>query len=326
MRILQVNSARDVGGGETHVLELVETLRERGHQVEVAGRRDGPLHPGFQLPFLNSADMLTALRLRSILRREGFDILHAHVARDYTIAAAAAWGIRGLKLVFTRHLLYPVRRHVLYKRVDGWIAPTSQILKTLEPLSPKKSVVIPNWVDVQKFAYRPHNLHRPVTVGLIGQISPHKGHNDAIEAMHSLGHEFRLLIAGKGNASYEAILKRKAAGLAVEFFGFASLPDFFDRTDILIMPSWEEPFGIVLLEAMASGVPAVATDRGGPPEILHGVLIAPRDPRALAQAIKGLAADAERRSAIVRSAREHVEKNFDIRRVVPLIEDFYHCI
>ena len=147
--------------------------------------------------------------------------------------------------------------------VQGGLTPAGQstVLKVGLPgfvsttetaLSPKKSVVISNWVDVQKFAYRPHNLHRPVTVGLIGQISPHKGHNDAIEAMRSLGREFRLLIAGKGNASYEAILKRKAAGLAVEFFGFASLPDFFDRTDILIMPSWEEPFGIVLQEAMAS--------------------------------------------------------------------------
>ena len=64
----------------------------------------------------------------------------------------------------------------------------------------------------------------------------------------------------------------------------------------------------------------------GPPQRPVRTLIAPRDPRALAQAIKGLAADPERRSAIVRNAREHVEKNFDIRRVVPLIEDFYHCI
>src|SRR6266571_7814299 len=102
MRILQVSSARELGGGETHVLQLVEALRKRGHDVVVAGRKDGPLRPDIAL---------SALRLRSTLKHERFDIIHGHVARDYTIVAAAAWGIRRLKVVFTRHLLYPVRKH-----------------------------------------------------------------------------------------------------------------------------------------------------------------------------------------------------------------------
>src|SRR5262245_52658303 len=99
MRILQVSSARSLGGGETHVLELVEALRKRGHAVTVAGRRDGPLNPDIILPFLNSADLFTAHRLRSAIKREQFDVLHAHVARDYTISAAAAWGVESLKVV-----------------------------------------------------------------------------------------------------------------------------------------------------------------------------------------------------------------------------------
>src|SRR5262244_3802294 len=240
MRILQVNSARNLGGGETHVLELVDGLRGRGHTVVVAGRREGPLHPDVTLPFLNSADLFTMIRLRSVIQRGQFDVVHAHVARDYTIVAAAAWGMGEPKVVFTRHLLYPVRKHFLYKRVNGWIAPTAQMLKTLEPLKPKYSAVIPNWVDVQKLPYRPHAFHGPVTVGLIGQISPHKGHDDAVEAIRQLSGEFRLLIAGKGEARYEAALRKKAAGLRVEFVGFVSLPEFFEKTDILIVPSWEE--------------------------------------------------------------------------------------
>ena len=76
MRILQVNSARALGGGETHVLQLVEALRVRGHEVRVAGRRDGPLNPDIAL---------TALRLRQTLKQEHVDVVHAHVARDYTI-------------------------------------------------------------------------------------------------------------------------------------------------------------------------------------------------------------------------------------------------
>jgi glycosyltransferase involved in cell wall biosynthesis len=327
MRILQVNSARRLGGGETHVLELVEALRRRGHGVVVAGRSNGPLHTDIRLPFINSADIFTAWRLRRILRKESFDILHAHVARDYAVCAAAAWGIAKPKIIFTRHLLYPVRAHAFYGRVDGWIAPTSQILKTLQPLSPRMSAVIPNWVDVEKFAYRPHALHSPLTVGLLGQISPHKGHDDAIEAMRELGLGFRLVVAGTGDPKYVQTLKEKSVGLQVDFPGFVSARDFFETVDVLAVPSWEEPFGIVVLEAMATGIPVIATGRGGPlemiPSPLHGILVPPRQPAALANAIRCLTADEKRRSEITRHARAHVEENFDIGRVVPQIEGFY---
>jgi glycosyltransferase involved in cell wall biosynthesis len=330
MRILQVSSAQELGGGETHFLELVDSLRNRGHEVVVAGRRKGPLKPEIELPFINSGDVFTALRLRSILKKRSFDILHAHVARDYTITAAAAWNLSKTKVVFTRHLLLPVRRHALYRRVDAWLAPTSQILKTLEPLSPKLSAVIPNWVDTGKFLYRSHPLHDPVTIGLLGQISPHKGHDDALDALRRLGTGFRLLIAGKGEPGYIDDLKKRSVGVPVDFVGFAELTEFFPMIDILAVPSWEEPFGIVLLEAMASGVPVVATNSGGPAEIirsaLYGVLVPPRDPAALAAAIQSLAEDAARRQLISKNAREFVETNFDIRIVVPRVEDFYRRV
>jgi glycosyltransferase involved in cell wall biosynthesis len=330
MRILQVSSAYELGGGETHFLELVDALRRRGHHVVVAGRRDGPLKPEVELPFVNSVDFVTAFGLRSLLKKESFDILHAHVARDYTLAAASAWKIPKLKVLCTRHLLLPVRRHVLYRRVDGWIAPTAQILKTLEPLAPRESCVIPNWVDTVKFQYRLHPAHDPVMIGLLGEISPHKGHDDAIEAMRHLGSGFRLLIAGRGESRYVDALKRKSVGLPVDFIGFIAPDRLFGMIDILVVPSWEEPFGIVLLEGMASGIPVVAADRGGPREIissaLYGTLVPPRDPGALANEVRLLAGDSERRAAISKSARELVEKNFDIRIIVPKVEDFYRRV
>jgi glycosyltransferase involved in cell wall biosynthesis len=173
-------------------------------------------------------------------------------------------------------------------------------------------VVIPNWVDTQNFAYRPHAPHKPVRVGLIGQISPHKGHDDAVEAMRELGSGFQLMIAGQGEAAYITKLKRKAAGLAVAFVGFVSLPGYFAEIDVLIVPSWQEPFGIVTLEAMSAGIPVIGT---GPVDVLRGTLIPPRDPSALAQAIRSFKPDS--------TAREHVERNFDIRTVIPRIEEFY---
>lgn len=325
MRILQINSANNLGGGETHVLELVDSLRKRGHEVTVAGRRGGAVRAQVHFPFRNSADIFTALRLRRYLKRTRFDIVHAHVARDYTVVAAAAWGLP-VKLIFTRHLLYPVRSNPLYRRVDGWIAPTSQMMARLAPLRPKRFAVIPNWVDLDKFGYSPHPVHLPVNLGLLGQISPHKGHEDVIEALRQLGSGYRLIVAGKGEESYVARLKQQTGKLPVEFAGFAEFREFFEKIDILLAPSWEEPFGIVLLESMATGVPVISTAAGGPLEIIRhetdGVLVPPRNPPALVAAVRSLAEPGVR-EGIIEHARNRVEADFDIRKVIPKVEAFY---
>jgi glycosyltransferase involved in cell wall biosynthesis len=133
--------------------------------------------------------------------------------------------------------------------------------------------------------------------------------------MRELGPGFRLLIAGQGEPGYLKSLKRRAAGLPIEFVGYVSLPEYFDEIDVLIVPSWQEPFGIVTLEAMASGIPVVGT---GPAEILRGTLIPPRNPSALADAIRDATLDP--------TARDHVVGKFDIRTVVPKIEEFYASV
>jgi glycosyltransferase involved in cell wall biosynthesis len=326
MRILQVNSASQLGGGETHVIELVRELRSRGHEVRTAGREGGPLEPDFAWRFRNAFDLLTARELRRTLKQHAFDVIHAHVARDYPLVTAAAWKVP-VKVVLTRHLLYPVRTTPLYRRVDGWIAPTQQILSTLSALQPRSAVVIPNWVDLQKFPFQPHALHNPVTLGILGQISPHKGHDDAVEAVRLLGNDYKLLIAGKGDASYQEQLAERAAKLPVDFLGFVSLPEFFKRIDILLVPSWEEPFGIVLLEAMASGIPVISTAAGGPLDIIQpeasGLLVPPKDPAALADAVVAML---RIRDDVVAGARKRVEDHFDIKAVIPKVERFYESL
>jgi len=325
MRILQVNSAVTLGGAEMHVLDLTHALRALGHDVVVAGRRGSPVAPHLELPFYNSADIYSAYRLRQFLKANRFDIVHVHVARDYPVVAAAVTRLVP-KLVATRHLLYPIRLNRLYKRIDGWITPTAQIQKSLAPLRPKASRVIPNWVDVEKFVYRPHAFHRPINLSMLGQVSPHKGHDDAVAALKFLGSDYRLLIAGEGEEHYLRTLNADARGMAVEFLGRVDPRTLFETADILLAPSWEEPFGIVLLEAMASGIPVIATNAGGPREIirpeLDGVLVPAKNPQALAAAVHKLSNDVSRAS-ITQNARRRVEAEFDLRKIVPMVEGFY---
>jgi glycosyltransferase involved in cell wall biosynthesis len=170
-------------------------------------------------------------------------------------------------------------------------------------------------------------LRDPIVIGLLGQVSPHKGHDDAIDMIERLGAGFRLLIGGTGNDDYVATLRARARALPVEFAGFVQTREFLERIDVLILPSWEEPFGIVVVEAMAAGVNVVATDAGGPPEILDfgkaGVLVPPRNPDALATAIRALTGDPGRSALLRRHARNRAVERYDISQVVPRIEQFY---
>jgi glycosyltransferase involved in cell wall biosynthesis len=144
--------------------------------------------------------------------------------------------------------------------------------------------------------------------------------------MRLLGPGYRLLIAGKGEEKYVSVLRNKSADLTIDFPGFVSLPEFFDTIDILLVPSWEEPFGLVVLEGMASGIPVIATASGGPLEIIrsgvNGILVPPRDPKSLALAVASISAQ---RESIIPAARERAQ-DFDIRKIVPLVEKFYRTL
>src|SRR5215218_2538436 len=120
MRILQVSSARAFGGGERHLADLSRSLAERGHEVYAAlaagSALRGPLLAALptdnvlDAPLRNALDLRGALALARLARDVNADIIHAHVARDYTLASFAARRARAASLVITRHVLFPLSR------------------------------------------------------------------------------------------------------------------------------------------------------------------------------------------------------------------------
>jgi len=148
---------------------------------------------------------------------------------------------------------------------------------------------------------------RRLLLGVVAQLTPWKGQDTAIEALAQLcreGVDAHLLLIGSAkfvarstrfdNEAYVARLRRLAADASltdrVSFLGEREdVPALIRALDVLLLPSWEEPFGRALIEAMALGVPVIATNVGGPPEIItdgrEGYLLPPREPAAWAQAI-----------------------------------------
>ncbi len=162
------------------------------------------------------------------------------------------------------------------------------------------------------------------TWGFIGRIHQEKGVHEAVEVVGELvrgGKAVRLLIAGDDTTSYGKKLRKRVEqdpvlSGCIEFLGKVSrdrvIPDFFHRVGVLLFPSlWEEPFAITVLEALATGLPVIASNRGGTPEIINeqtGYLYAPEvDGDFLRQAQRLLAdpqeavARGERGAALIRS-------------------------
>ncbi len=199
--------------------------------------------------------------------------------------------------------------------------------------------VIPWGVDVKRFPYKEAGYRKPKRLLYVGQIVPHKGLHTAIHSLAILKKEYgygslELTIAGDVglSAGYTSYLRNLAetSGVAenVKFIGCVAHDDIrclYPDYDILIFPStWNEPFGITLLEAMSSGLAVVSTGTGGSLDILNSgfnALIFPReDPRSCAQQIARLLENPQLVEFICGNARKTVEERFRIDLIVNSIE------
>jgi len=173
-------------------------------------------------------------------------------------------------------------------------------------------------------------------IGMVGRLSPWKGQEDLLRAAAMLRRPFpdlQVLIAGHDTdesrwthgaheTSFRAVLERERARLALEscvhFLGPVSPPTpVYMAADVVALPSHEEPFGLVVIEAMLLGRPVVTCRAGGIPEIVAdgtAVLVEPRAPDALAKAVGGLLADRERAARIAAAGRSHALAQFSLER------------
>jgi len=170
-------------------------------------------------------------------------------------------------------------------------------------------------------------------LAFLGRISPEKRVDRAIAIARRVG--LPLKVAAKVDTADKAYFEREIEPLLahanVEFVGEindAQKPAFLGNARALLFPiDWPEPFGLVMIEAMACGTPVVATHTGGIPELVEdgvsGLLVPPESPSQLADALCALLGDAPRRAELGRNARRRVEERCSVSRVIPRMLDVY---
>ncbi|WP_440221451.1 glycosyltransferase family 4 protein [Dietzia sp. MNB45] len=195
---------------------------------------------------------------------------------------------------------------------------------------------------VREVILRPHGVEigdddafgspdRGQVIGILATLTPWKGHDVLLEAVARIPHLILEIAGGElpGESSYVATLKARAEqddlrGRVV-FLGHVDRSEVLSRWSVAVSASILPEAGpLVALEAMAAGVPVVATSHGGVREYLSdgaGVLVAPGDVDALSRALQELTGDARRREEIARVARARVKRSHDIRRTLPAMVD-----
>lgn len=344
--VLHVDTARTWRGGQNQVLLTARGMADRGHRSVLACRRGGALEAraaalGLEvrgLPFRGDLWPPAIVALARTLRRERPHVLLLHDPHAVSAGLLASRLARGAGLVAARRVDFPLRgpfsRHK-YAACDRVIVVSRAIAAVAERGGVTRARLrlvyegVPDRPPVPGGREALAALGVPRAAPVIGNVAAltgHKDHATLVEAMAQLrprAPETRLVIAGEGElrGSLETLVRERGLTDRVLFAGFrrdldALLPAF----SVFCLSSHLEGLGTSLLDAMAFGLPVVATTAGGIPEAVEdgvtGRLVPPRDPAALAAALADVLADESRRRAMGEAGRRRYLERFTTEHMV----------
>ena len=354
MNVLFVNSMRGMGGGERWVLEAAEGLAGRGHQVSVAGRSRGSLVAearrrgvdALAIPMSGDADLFSVVAMASWIGRRGVDVVSVNIERAVRLGAAAS-ALAGRPAVVERRGLElsvvpsALDRLIYGRYVDHIIANAEAIRARIVEaglVPPEKVSVIPNGIDPSRVqggdggAFRDRlGVDREAPLVLfMGRLVSDKRPLDALEAFGTVAREIPgAVMAFVGDGSMLESVRFRARDLGTGRVVFAGriedVASALDAADVLLVTSRREGMPHVVLEAMASGTPVVATAVSGIPEIIDdgetGLLAAQGDVRELARLVRTVLTDVDLAAALAERARTVVGERHDLGRMLDAVEE-----
>lgn len=286
------------------------------------------------------------------VREGGFDIVQTHGFKP-TFLGFFARLLCGVKWICFMHgttgenlkvAFYNVVDNVLQLRADRTVVVSgAQRRKVLGGENTTRVVVLHNAVDIHCPVARSTDapplrtlLGLPTESKILltmGRFSPEKGMDVLIDAFSLLKgqvEEAHLVLLGDGQERLALEGRTQAVGLepCIHFIGFTETPgDFLAEADVFVLPSRSEGLPNAVLEAMALGIPVVATEVGGVPEVIEdgvsGHLVPPNQPEALAQGLAEVLSDPDLRQRFVREGRRRVEESFSIEARISGLKRIY---
>jgi sugar transferase (PEP-CTERM/EpsH1 system associated) len=359
LHVMHIVYALQPGGMEFGVVKVVNGLVGSGIRSSICSTAParGPMKalvaPGvevFELQRREGNDLRLVWRLTRLLRRERPDIVHTH-----------GWGTLVEGLVASRLAGVPVVVHgehgtLQLKRRQRWVQRASwscanQVLSVSTRLAehmatevgyaPGRIRTVRNGVDLSRFQAGRRREARlalglpaeAVIVGTVGRLVPVKDQATLLEAVALLrgeGTQVAALLAGDGPLSGRLRQQAEALGISADVHLLGHRPDVelvLAALDVFVLPSLSEGLSNTILEAMATGLPVVATRVGGADELVidgvTGILVPPGAPVQLAAALAGILRDPAQRDRMGHAARRRAESEFSLPVVIRTYQDLY---
>lgn len=365
MKVLHVITGIDRGGAEGHLVELIRHQRASGKTVAVAYLRGQGYWAetfrklGVEVHFLGLrfyGDPRPWRRLRQIIARSGFALLHAHLPPAELYTRLALLGLEPrLPVVITKHNEERFAPGPFQKMLGRWVGSRAQKVISISNavqrymtgpalgLDARKFRTIYYGIDAAPFAaVRSEEIAAvrkqwgladdALAIGFVGRLVPQKDIDTLLRGFALLAdrcEKARLVIVGTG--ALETALRQRAAELGVSnrvvWAGFRDdIAAVMGAFDIFALTSIFEGLGLVLLEAMAARRPVAATRVGAIPEVVvegeTGFLVGPREPEALAAAFEKLS-DGALRARLGEAGRERVVREFTLDRMYRSTDELY---
>lgn len=347
MNILVSCLSKSWGGMEMFVISSIKLLLKEGHTVTLASIENSPIDK--ESRSLNIASLnfqASPLSLKSIMLfnkaiKDGkIDLIHTHFSKDlWLIVPALKMSGLNTPLVMTKHIGSAIEKkdllhNFIYRRLDCAVAISEVIRQNLLDttiLGEEKVALVNNFIDISKFVKKDGSLKlkeefqiapQETVIGMVGRISPGKGHEDVIEAVRIVSEDkpdIKVIIVGTSQENerhYEAGLKEKVKEYGLDkyfiFTGFRKdIPELLSLFDIFLFPSHAEAFGLSLLEAMAVGLPSVVCFSDGVKDIavedVTSLTYGRGEYEKLARHIKSLLSDRELRARLSENSVERVK-------------------
>jgi glycosyltransferase involved in cell wall biosynthesis len=325
--------------------EYEDYLRLQGVPVVCLGMRGGR---GLRSTFAN---LVGVLSLWTVLRRGRWDIVHTHMFRTALVTVPLG-RLLGARLIGTSHrIYYPRWQPRLERLLSRWqeaivvdSAAVGDILRAETRIEQRKYVVIHNGIDPEEFSDTPAAdaarsalslPSRVLVITCVAHLATHKGQQHLLEAFALVAGrhpDANLLLVGDGPLRAQLARRSAELGLAgrVHLPGARrDLPVVLAASDVVVLPSVFEGFGIVQAEAMHLGLPVLATNHGGSVEVVEdgrtGYLVPFGDVEGLAERLEWLLADPERRAEMGRAGKERADTLFTREAMVQKYDSLYRA-
>ena len=346
-----------LAGTEIATYNLADHLARRGHEVHVITSLDDGLpitskEKGFyvhriawrKIRFIGIISFWAKIchhisKIKpDIVHSQSFSIgIPAWTTKKFLKIPYVVWG-QGSDVYLPGRFTRMTTRPIL-KNADAVLALTENMKRELQKIYSREISVVPNGINLEGFgtSLRNRKDENPKTILFVGRLHPVKGIQYLIEAMaivHKEMPEIKLIIVGDGSERLKLteLVEKLDLNNCVHFSGKApqeKIPDIMFQADVFVLPSLSESFGIVNIEAMAAGLPIIATNVGGIPDIVeegvNGYLVNPKRPDDIADRILMLMQNDEMRERISCNNKEKAEMfSWDIVTVT-LEKIFLEC-